>query len=64
MASRESVRSFALSAAKYLEQDGDCGDFEECYQMALDNPNDTWNYLWWLNTEDSRSICKKYLFIV
>lgn len=59
---------FAIAAAEYLQHDddctqhlrADCGDFAECYQTALDNPNDTWNYLWWLGTEDSRAICIKF----
>lgn len=51
---------FAIAAAEYLQHDDDCGVFAECYQTALDNPNDTWNYLWWLGTEDSRAICIKF----
>lgn len=51
---------FANAAAEYLKNDPDCGNFAECYAAAIDNPNDTWNYLWWLDTEDSRAICVEY----
>lgn len=55
---------FANAAAEYLQNDPDCGDFAECHAIALDDPDATWNYLWWLNTEDSRAICMEYSSVI
>ena len=58
------LEAFARDAAEYLQHDPDCGDYGECYRNALENPDDTYNYLWWLNNSGSRKICIAHSGIV
>ena len=57
------LEDFVRTATEFLmENDCDCMSlgYAENYKTAMENPCDCWDYLWWLNTENSRGICLEY----
>lgn len=53
---------FAEACAEYLTSH-DGAAYVETYQNAMENPDDLYNYLWWLGG-NARNICVEYSWVL
>lgn len=58
----DKLSEFADACADYLAAHDGADDFET-RQNAMSNPDDLWNYLWWLGG-DARKICVAYEWVL